>query len=79
MKINNMEVKGKEFAFDGCHKIYIIEDEEDKKNAESIGYNFYDIEDIEKYYNNSCELRFIRNWKLTKIYVKQFEKAVFEM
>lgn len=31
MKINGHVVVGKEFAY--CHKIYIIEDEEDKKEA----------------------------------------------
>lgn len=30
MKINNKEVIGKQFAYDGCHKIYIIEDLQDK-------------------------------------------------
>lgn len=78
MKINGREVKGKLFAFDGCHKIYIIEDEDDYEKADELGYNIYDIEDIEEAYNNSCELRFISNWKLNKDYVKQFEEAVFE-
>lgn len=78
MKINGREVKGKLFAFDGCHKIYIIEDEDDYEKADELGYNIYDIEDIEEAYNNSCELRFISNWKLTDYYVKQFEEAVFE-
>ena len=38
MKINGKEILGKEFAFDGCHKIYIIEDDDDKKMAIEYGY-----------------------------------------
>lgn len=33
MKINNVEVVGNKFAYDGCHKIYIIEDMEDEQKA----------------------------------------------
>ena len=29
-------------------------------------------------YRNSCELRFVRNWKLDKLYVGQYEIATFE-
>lgn len=32
MKINNKEVEFKEIAYDGCHKIYLIQDEDDKKD-----------------------------------------------
>lgn len=78
LKINGKEVLGKEFAYDGCHKIYILEDNNDKNKALELGYKVYPIEDIKSAYNNSCELRFISNWKLNKDYVKQFEKATFE-
>lgn len=81
MKINGIEVVGNKFAFDGCHKIYVLEDMEDIEDMKNKGYNendMYDIKDIEKIYNLSCELRFIHNWKLTKTYVSQFEKAIFE-
>ena len=78
MKINNLKVTEKYFAYDDCHKIYIIEDKEDLKEAKEIGYTILPIEEIEKTYKNSCELRFINNWKLTKTFVKQFEKANFE-
>lgn len=79
MKINNKEVIGNKFAYDTCHKIYIIEDEEDLKNAKEIGYKIYDIKDLKEAYENSCPLRFIDNWKLDKCYVAQFENAVFEI
>lgn len=78
MKINGIEVVGKEFAYDGCHKIYVIEDEEDRNKAISYGYDIYMIEDLQMIYENSCPLRFVHNWKLTQTYVAQDESAIFE-
>lgn len=79
MKINNQETEAKKFAYDGCHKIYLIEDEADEKTAMEYEYKFFPIEELQKTYENSCSLRFISNWKLSKQYVKQFEQAVFEV
>lgn len=81
MKINGKQVIGNKFAYDGCHKIYILEDKEDIEDIKNKGYNendIFDIKDIEKIYNSSCSLRFIYNWKLTKTYVSQCENARFE-
>ena len=79
MKINGIEVKGIGVAYDGCHKLYILEDLEDVKQAKKLGYTIYDdVVYVEDLYVTSCELRFISNWKLDKTYVKQFEKAIFE-
>lgn len=78
MKINGRDVIGSSFAYDGCHKIYIIEDEEDLNNAKEIGYKIYDIKYIQDAYENSCELKFISNWKLDTQYVTQFKYCVFE-
>ena len=78
MKINGKEIKAKQFAYDGCHKIYLIEDTDDLKDAKDIGYDIYDIELLKETYDDSCSLRFINNWKLTKQIVPQFETAKFE-
>lgn len=78
MKINNVNVKGDKFAYDKCHKIYIIEDNDDLQEAKETGYNIYPITDLENAYKNSCELRFISNWKLNTSYVEQFEECKFE-
>ena len=78
MKINGKEIKAKQFAYDGCHKIYLIEDTDDLKEAKDIGYDIYDIELLEETYDDSCSLRFIDNWKLTEQIVPQFETAKFE-
>lgn len=77
MKINDVDVLGNRFAFDGCHKIYIIEDNNDYNEAVSCGYNIHDINELEHIYRDeTCDLVFISNWKLTKRYVEQFEKNV---
>ena len=78
MKINNVEVTAKEFAYDGCHKIYLIEDDQDIKEALRAGYDFVPISQLPNKFADSCPYRFISNWKLTKDYVKQFEDATFE-
>lgn len=76
--INDTKVYGTEFAYDDCHKIYVIEDEEDKKESLQYGYKIYPISDIEEAFKNSCPLRLISNWKLNKRYVEQFKDAHFK-
>lgn len=78
MKINGILVKGNKFAYDGCHKIYVCEDEEDVEEAKSYGYDIFDIDKMEDTYNNSCPLKFISNWKLTIAYAPQDEEGKFE-
>lgn len=43
-------------AYDGCHKIYICEDEKEVKEAIEIGYEIHEISELEKLYNASCPL-----------------------
>lgn len=78
MTINKKETTAKEFVYDGCHKIYLIEDEEDKRDALDCGYEIRPIKELEKTFEGSCPLRFIHNWKLDKTYVAQFESATFK-
>lgn len=76
--INEQKTNAKNFAYDGCHKIYLIEDMTDMENAKKIGYEIHPITDLEKIWNKSCSLRFINNWKLDKTFVPQFKKANFK-
>lgn len=78
MKVNGIEIKGNKFAYDGCHKIYIIEDENDERKSLENDYDIFILSELENAWKNSCELRFIKNWKLDKDYVKQYEDATFE-
>ena len=64
------------FAYDGCHKIYIMENIEDIMLFTAYGYNIYPIEKLRETWKNSCPLRFIDNGNLTTIYVPQCAKNV---
>ena len=75
--INGNKTKAKFFAFDGCHKIYLLESDEDITDASSSsGYKVYPIKGLKKAWADSCGLRFINTWKLKRV-VAQFEEAVF--
>lgn len=77
MKINGFDITAKCFAYDGCHKIYLIEDDEDYQEARH-GYDIIPIASIRHKFYESCGLQFIYNWKLTEHYISQFEEACFE-
>ena len=49
----------------------MIEDDTDKKEASEIGYDIKPISELKLAYKNSCPLKFINNWKLTKTYAEQ--------
>lgn len=72
LKIGNIKIGDniKEFFFDDCHKIYLIEDKEDKKNFFNKGWNEQDIhtiDELENIFNDSCPLRLISTCKLKTI------------
>lgn len=78
LKVNGVEITAKQFAYEGCHKIYLINSEEDRESAQDCGYPMFPIEGIKEAYESSCSLRFINNWDLTGHVVGQFEDAKFE-
>ena len=79
MKVNGQEIKAMYFAFDGCHKIYLLESEKDMVEAVGLDYKVLPIEELEDTYNKSCPLRFIYLWDLTETIVPQCaENVVFE-
>lgn len=70
------------FVYDGCHKIYIVEDQDDIESVKQtwrVDETFYNIDELPNIWNNSCPLRFISNWKLDKQYVRQGYDAEFEL
>ena len=75
LTINDKPVSATHFAYDGCHKIYLLEDEADKAAAKRAEYDLIPIKSLKKTYAASCALRFISNWKLNKHYAPQFEEA----
>ena len=74
MTINGQHTDAKEFAYDGCHKIYLLESEDDFYEARDSGYDIIPIASLRKTYDRSCGLQFISNWKLDKSFVNQFEQ-----
>lgn len=82
MYVNGEEIIGNKFVWDKCHKIYIIEDDNDLRDCQELwgqlhwGEDIFDIRELERIYNESCDLRFISNWKLDKKYINQFEENV---
>jgi hypothetical protein len=78
MKINDKAVTAKKFAFDGCHKIYLLESRKDETEARAIGYSILPVSELQDAYDGSCALRFISNWELTTSFVHQFDDATFE-
>lgn len=66
------------FAFDGCHKFHLLEDDDDVKAAMIYGYRLYPDIELQKIFENStCSLKYICNWKNTKRYVEPFDKAMW--
>ena len=77
MNLNGKPVTAKKFAFDGCHKIYLLDTTAQATEARLSGYTILPIARLEETYNDSCGLKFISDWALES-YVSQFEEAVFE-
>jgi hypothetical protein len=74
--VNGIEIHAKEFGYDGCHKIYLIESEADKKKLIEYGYDILPIAELKNAFENSCGLEFISNASLTTQFVTQFEEDV---
>lgn len=67
------------FFYDGCHKIYFIEDADDIEEMYDVGWednDIYSIDELEETILNSCPLVFINNVKLTKQYLTQEQKTI---
>lgn len=70
MKIGRYKIKAKEFFFDGCHKIYLIETPQDKKEFFDRDWEeneIYPIDQLIEIYTNACPLKFIQTCKLKTI------------
>lgn len=65
-KVKEMAPEATQFAWDGCHKIYILENQEELVEAKNVGYEILDIKNLETAWEESCELRFINFWNLDK-------------
>ena len=75
VQIEGMRFSSTQFAYDGCHKIYLLSswrDEREAAEAEGMGYEILPVEELEETYEGSCPLRFIGCWDLVATPVPQF-------
>lgn len=49
-------------AFDGCHKLYFLQDQGRHDQAVEFGYRIYPASSIRELYEESCGLRFVTRW-----------------
>lgn len=77
LKINGKEVKTNgAYAFDNCHKFYILENDNEKFKALEYGYEICPVQHLVTDLKHSCPLRFISSFNLTANYLLQGEKSV---
>lgn len=84
--INNQTSPATEFAWNGCRKIYLLDNGDTDKNGENgymlskngePGYKVLPVSELQRVWDQSCPLRFINNWALDKNHVPQcYEKPV---
>ena len=61
--INGVKTTATCFAFDGCHKIYLIEDMQHVPEVIEYGYAVHPIDELQqKWDEECCSLRFINTW-----------------
>lgn len=76
--INGKAFEATEFGFDGCHKIYLCDSQEGRRQLVELEYDLYPIEDLPVIWTATCPLRFIMSGDLSVSYVGQCEPAEFE-
>jgi len=62
-KINGVKTTATCFAFDECHKIYLIEDMKYVPEAIKYGYPLFPIDMIAQKWEECCPLRYIQTWE----------------
>ena len=75
--INGKAITAYAFGFDGCHKIYLVENGEDEELLRSFDYEIYDIDGLPRAWADSCPLRFIETADLSETVVPQCTPAYF--
>lgn len=78
LTINGHEITADSFAWDECHKIYLINTEEDLDKFIEYEYKIFPISLLQEAYENSCGLRFISDGDLDFSPVEQGQDAEFK-
>lgn len=63
-KIEKIIASKWKIAWDGCHKIYFLQNPDKVRNAKSNGYKVFPAKDLPDIIVNSCGLVFVSNWAL---------------
>lgn len=63
------------FAFDGCHKIYVLRNQAELAELIELGYDIYEPQELPDAWARSCGLRFISSGDLSEQYIGQGEDA----
>lgn len=61
-KIEAIEESKLPIAFDGCHKIYFLEDDAREAQAREFGYGIFESSEIRQLIAASCPLVFVSRW-----------------
>lgn len=61
-KIKAIEESGFPIAWDGCHKIYFLEDDARRANAVDLGYEIFPSTELRDLIVLSCGLVFVSRW-----------------
>ena len=61
-KLELIENSDWDLAYDGCHKIYWLENSNDLKEALELEYEIHAASQVRELYYNSCGLEFVSSW-----------------
>jgi hypothetical protein len=77
LKIDGNVIEATEFAWDGCHKIYLIATLADRATMIGFGYegSILPVSELPRVWQETCPLRFISSADLNDNVVSQFEDA----
>ena len=61
-RLDTIEKMGWPIAYDGCHKIYFLEDAGREAQARELEYHIHPASELRELWNSSCGLRFVSRW-----------------
>ena len=61
-RLSLIEASGWSIAFDGCHKLYFLQDDGEVRDARDAGYRVFPASRLRELYDSSCGLRFVSRW-----------------
>lgn len=59
--VEEMLINARGMYYDGCHKIYLAMDDEQKEHMNVLGYDYYkpNLELLKNWFDSSCDLKFV--------------------